>query len=760
MEFHSGKACSIVYISPIERVLHLSLHFPRFTEEKTMSHALRYAVTYIGFLLVCLSLGLILAFSAAENAKSKYWLYHATGLELDVSHIDSDLSMMENYARQLSTDSTFVRFSSMQGLEDSGFVYTAYSVMRNLSMRQYALVGLPVKTYIYLPESGYVISPSQFTESSQFYRYYLTYPPQLESVWFGLLRHHGNLGTCFSLDAFGGSPFDAVLAYDISTMLTPHVPAVVWYELDTAAIRERFLPASVPGGILLVTDANGVRQLVLTQDGSLPGDALLTAMQNAAYGKSGMALCGDMQLIRKTGANGWSYMLALPQSLSSNVLGHYPMVYTLVFLAAILFGAALVVLLVRQSMKPLHELSHELSLAQDDNVRMQKAMARQRPALCTSYLRTLLSGHVASNEEFAYMMQFLGLNGDYQYFVLFCNAYRPNGGGTEDSRQETLIADQLRQHLSAALPPQYYTMPAKEYVVLVTYPRDAQDAQADLALRVQAMHTELLEKYGLWFFAGAGIPCTQPRHLWESYEQARTAFRCTARTHVFLLYASIHKDTESWYYPIEISAKLLHFITSGNRQQVSEMFALIHRENIVERRLSMPLLAFLLSDLRNTLLKARFQIAAPQTAGEQERLRSLDQVLNDSTTFQEMEANALALCGFFVKAAEPADPIPEIQRYLQENFSDPSLCLSKLSGLFNISESYLSHLFKARTGENFSAYLENLRMAEAQRRLQEGSCSLSTLYVELGYTNPTTWRRAFKKCFGMTPSEMLEKNAL
>ena len=78
--------------------------------------------------------------------------------------------------------------------------------------------------------------------------------------------------------------------------------------------------------------------------------------------------------------------------------------------------------------------------------------------------------------------------------------------------------------------------------------------------------------------------------------------------------------------------------------------------------------------------------------------------------------------------------------------------------LFNISESYLSHLFKDRTGGNFSAYLEDLRMNEAQRRLQEGGCSLSTLYVELGYSNPTTWRRAFKKRFGMTPSEMMEQS--
>lgn len=721
-----------------------------------MSHALRYAMIYIGFLLVCLSLGLILALSASSNAKTKYWAYHSTNLELDISHMDSDLAMMENYARQLSTDSTFVRFSNMKGLKDPGFVFTAYSVMKNLALRQYALAELPVKAYIYLPESGYVISSSQFTESSQFYRYYLTYPPQLEDVWFGLLEHHGRLGTCFSLDAFGKSPSDIAIAYDIGRMLTEPVSAIVWCEVDTSTIRKRFLSSGAGNSVLLITNEDGVRQMSLTEDNRLPGDALLTAMANASYDSAGFAQYGDLQFIRRTGANGWNYHLALPKSLSSLALGRYPMIYVAVFLAAILFGAALVTLLVRQSMKPLNELSRELSLAQRDNAKMQRTMAAQRPALCTSYLRTILSGHVASDEEFTYMMRFLGLDGEYQYFVLFCNAHRQ--GGAWDARQDAVIQDQITQHLSTALAPQYYTMPAREYVVLVTYPRDAENAQADLAFRIQAMHTALLEKFGLWFFAGAGIPCTQPRQLWESYEQARTAFRCTTRTHVFLPYASIHKDTESWYYPIEISAKLLHFITTGNHRQVSELFALIHRENIEERRLSASLQAFLLSDLRNTLVKARFQISPAQNDAEQNALFQLDLALRNAETFRELEQTALSLCAFFVKAAEPADPIPEIQRYLQENFSDPSLSLSKLSGLFNISESYLSHLFKDRTGENFSVYLENLRMNEAQRRLQEGSCSLSTLYVELGYANPTTWRRAFKKRFGMTPSEMIEKS--
>lgn len=148
---------------------------------------------------------------------------------------------------------------------------------------------------------------------------------------------------------------------------------------------------------------------------------------------------------------------------------------------------------------------------------------------------------------------------------------------------------------------------------------------------------------------------------------------------------------------------------------MGETFALIYHENMDARTLSAPLLNYLLSDLKNTLLKVRFQVKPPETEEGHALLSQLDQSLAEPLRFPQLERNALLLCDLFTSSAEPSDPIPEVERYLQDNFADPSLCLSKLSEMYNISESYLSHMFKDRTGQNFSAYLESLRMNEAAR---------------------------------------------
>lgn len=188
------------------------------------------------------------------------------------------------------------------------------------------------------------------------------------------------------------------------------------------------------------------------------------------------------------------------------------------------------------------------------------------------------------------------------------------------------------------------------------------------------------------------------------------------------------------------------------------MFALIHRENVEERSLPLPLLNMLLSDLKNTLFKARFQVLPPQPEEMAAKLKKLDERLYSPTpTFAQLEDDALCLCEFFVKVSSPSTPIPDVERYLQENYTDPSLCLSKVGDRFNISDTYLSHMFKEKTGQNFSVYLERLRMNEAARRLTSGDCNLTVLYADLGYTNPTSFRRAFKKYYGMTPSEMRDQ---
>ena len=723
-------------------------------QERNANFSLRLAFSYILFLLLCLTLGVILYMSSTHNARESFWEHRAVELEQDIMDWDDDLAAMDSYTRQLLIDNTFVRFAGMEGLHQKGYIYTAYEVMQTLASRIYSISDLPViEDRIYMKNSGYVISASQFTEARQFYEDYRIYHPGGFESWLELVLSSVGEGGCMDISPYTGRANDAIYIRDVNAIMNKKIPAVIWFELNMEELRKRFLPEdALEQAVVLVRDQTGKRQLLLTRNSA--GADLAAELNELPFDQSTHTERDDMHLILRTsGYNDWQYIIALPKGLCDAALGNYDIVFWLIMLVALLMGCAVITLLVRRQLRPLHQLNRQLKKAEGDRDQLQQEMDSQRPMLRTSYLRKLLSGHVASKEEFAYMMEFLGLSGDYRFYVLYCVAHRQDHTAMDAAAEYELIVEHLEKYLSVTCPMCYYTTLDRSFIALVTYGPEVEEPLMDLQKRVVHLHEDLIDEHGLWFFAGVGTQCTQPQNLWESYEQARTAARYTARHHIFLPYEMMRKDTASVYYPVEISAKLQHFITTGNREQVVEMFALIHRENMLERTLPITQLNFLLSDLKNTLLKARFQID-PSCDEEKERLVRLDRQLNEQPNFPMLEDCAQQLCEFFTRSAEPSDPIPDVERYLQENYADPSMCLSKLSDRFNMSESYLSHLFKGKTGQNFSVYLETLRLNEAARRLADPDCNLTNLFADLGYNNPTTFRRAFKKRYGITPSEM------
>ena len=130
---------------------------------------------------------------------------------------------------------------------------------------------------------------------------------------------------------------------------------------------------------------------------------------------------------------------------------------------------------------------------------------------------------------------------------------------------------------------------------------------------------------------------------------------------------------------------------------------------------------------------------------------NFDVRLKEENTLEGMCTLSLALTNCFKQKPEGNQLISSIRDYIGKNYHDPDLSLKKISEVFSISESYFSYLFKAETGRNFSEYLEELRMKQAIHLIRETNTPLSELYGHLGYNNPNSFRRAFKKVYGSSP---------
>jgi AraC-like DNA-binding protein len=92
-----------------------------------------------------------------------------------------------------------------------------------------------------------------------------------------------------------------------------------------------------------------------------------------------------------------------------------------------------------------------------------------------------------------------------------------------------------------------------------------------------------------------------------------------------------------------------------------------------------------------------------------------------------------------------------IHKVLQAIHSDPSASISDLAGRVHLSNSRLSHLFKAHTGSRLKVFLDNERLERAANLLRCTEMQVKEITYSLGYCREPSFTRAFKKKYGHSP---------
>lgn len=90
--------------------------------------------------------------------------------------------------------------------------------------------------------------------------------------------------------------------------------------------------------------------------------------------------------------------------------------------------------------------------------------------------------------------------------------------------------------------------------------------------------------------------------------------------------------------------------------------------------------------------------------------------------------------------------------YLQEHYEEPDLTVTKLAKENFTSREHLSRVFKEYTMESIHNYLTNLRMQNCRRILAEGG-TVEDACNQSGFSNYTSFLKAFQHRYGMSPSE-------
>ncbi|QEH41964.1 AraC family transcriptional regulator [Chitinophaga sp. XS-30] len=104
---------------------------------------------------------------------------------------------------------------------------------------------------------------------------------------------------------------------------------------------------------------------------------------------------------------------------------------------------------------------------------------------------------------------------------------------------------------------------------------------------------------------------------------------------------------------------------------------------------------------------------------------------------------------------KPADieKLHAARQFVTLNMFEP-ISLQQVARAAGLNDFKLKKGFRELFGNTVFGYLNELKMNHARRLLQDGGVSVGDIAIDLGYSEPQNFTKAFKRYFGYTPGEV------
>lgn len=124
-----------------------------------------------------------------------------------------------------------------------------------------------------------------------------------------------------------------------------------------------------------------------------------------------------------------------------------------------------------------------------------------------------------------------------------------------------------------------------------------------------------------------------------------------------------------------------------------------------------------------------------------------------SKLWQDNVAEPLRGVDRFTCTASEMSSLRKARDIIHDRISDPP-SISELSREVLLNEHKLKNGFRELHGKTISAYIRELRMRSARELLENRDMSISQIAREVGYANFSHFARAFRRTYGVNPSDL------
>lgn len=102
--------------------------------------------------------------------------------------------------------------------------------------------------------------------------------------------------------------------------------------------------------------------------------------------------------------------------------------------------------------------------------------------------------------------------------------------------------------------------------------------------------------------------------------------------------------------------------------------------------------------------------------------------------------------------------VARVEALVAEHYANPLFCAADIAQHVMMSSGYLGRLFKRETGHSLAKYINEVRLREAEARLESTDETVSAIAASCGFSSDVYFYKVFKKHRRVTPTEYRERH--
>lgn len=379
----------------------------------------------------------------------------------------------------------------------------------------------------------------------------------------------------------------------------------------------------------------------------------------------------------------------------------------------------------------------------DRNKTMKSMLNEKKEKEKKNFLALLLNGELQSEEVIRQEAEYVGIDLCADSYCVAAITIRGEKKRIEE-KLDACTASYIRA---------YYWNEETILILIIACSRQENETLEDIRKKVYEI---CLSKKEESVYIGYGKVYENIEDIPFSFQQAQYCMKKAARENNCKEYVEYNKtlvELNMLWCPAQLEEKLMNATQRGKTTEIRKIFTELRKQNVENTHLSTTMSRLLISNITVILLQLYNNIAESEKAIEKIERIEKEEELEEALRLLEEQFLLLGQKIEQERNKKSEQYYYQVKEYIDNNYMDDQFCVAAAAENFGLSESYFSIFFKNIMGKTFSNYLEEIRLQKAKELIQEKKDDLEQIAKMVGYSSSATFRRAFKRVYGISPSE-------